>query len=300
MKRNLLLLTLSSILLVAGIFIYTSCDIELKDASEAAAPRVDQTESGIVLTINKFADSNTYINIYRRNVTGIEENKWDKITEYEKIGIVYPRNFPSTASTYTYEDLFVYKDESYQYCVRYSSDNSKKRSSWSDAITPKAKAGKESDVDFCYNIQTIIYDETKQVINFKSNITLQNSIKDFEPMLVVKSDTDSEIFPLPESIKDTLILRNSDIPLVSILSSSFLYTDTNPVEIEILGILGQKKNFDRELLDDEDDESNLKVRSVTWTPLSAVTLENKNGDELTKIKVTSPTGQTGYDWTDLE
>lgn len=300
MKRNTFLLTLTTILLASSIFIYAGCDIELKDSAEAAAPLVNQTESGIVLTIKKFADSNTYINIYRRNVTDVDEKNWNKITEYEKIGIVYPRNFSSTASTYTYEDLFVYKDESYQYCVRYSSDNSKKRSSWSDAISPKAKAGKDSNIDFCYDVDELIYDEAKQVINFKSNIRLQDIIKDFEPMIVIKSETDCEIFPLPESIKDKLILKNSEIPLVSVLSSSFLYTDSNPVEIEILGLLGQKKNYDRELLDEDDDISNLKVRSVTWTPLAPVTIKNKNGDEVTKLKVTSPTGQSGYDWTDLE
>lgn len=297
MKRNTFLSTISLILLFMGTFICTSCDIELKDSAEAAAPLVSHTESGIVLTIKKFADSNTYINIYRRNVTGVDEKKWDKITEYEKIGVVYPRNFPTTASTYTYEDLLVYKDETYQYCVRYSSSTSKNRSSWSDAITPKAKAGKDSDTSFTYDVNELFYDEAKQTINFKSNIKLQDQIKDFEPMLVVKAGDKCEIFSLP--IKDKLVLKNTPTPLISVLPPDFLYTDTNPVEIEILGLVGQKKNYDRELLEDEDDESKLKNLSDTWTPIAYVTVYDLNGDEVEKMKVSNSSGQAGVDYSDL-
>lgn len=304
MKRNSIIFILISIFLLATVIVSAGCDIQLKENAEAPAPEVNQTEGGIVLTINQQAASYAYINVYRRDVTDVEEKRWDKITEYEKIGIVYPKNFSKNAKSYTYEDLYVYKDKTYQYCVRYASESQvvpKLRSAWSAAISPKTTSGKNPDVTFTYTPEDVLYDESNQTLNFRANITIQDVIRDFEPMLAVKTTTEnvSQIFALPESVKSGTTLLNTKMQLVSILSDQFLYTDTNPVEIEILGILGQKVNYDRNLKEDED-ISALKILSVTWTPITPLTIKDNEGNVLKTFKITSPTGQVGYDWSDLD
>jgi len=300
-KINLSAALLSGFLL--SFFSFTGCDIQLKDRNLAAAPAVNQTESGIYLSIPKFASSINYINIYRRDVTGIKADARKKLP-YEKIGVVYPRNFSAQYTDCYYEDIYVSINSTYQYCVRYSSESTKTTSEWSDDIYPKETAGMYSASELTYTESSLIYDGEAKTVYFPSNILIQENLKSFEPMIAITDGNTSKIFKLPATIlsdsnaySKTYFLggKENSIPLLSILSEDYLSSNEITVNLTILGLIGQTNNYDSSTETDDN-----HVLSTTWTPLSKITLKDAvTGEELETISVLDPTGVIGADWSDL-
>lgn len=300
-KFNLSAALFSSILLL--VFSFTGCDIQLKDRNLAAAPAVNQTESGIYLSIPKFASSINYINIYRRDVTGYKP-ELRKNLPYEKIGVVYPKNFSVNYTDCFYEDVAVSNTSTYQYCVRYSSESTKTISEWSADIYPKPTAGLDSTAELTYPPSEIIYDAEAKTIYLSENVLIQDNLTNYEPMIAFTDGNTSKIFKLPATIlsdpatysKSYLLGgKENSIPLLSVLSEDYLSTNDTSVTLRLLGILGQTNNYDSST-----EINDAHILSTTWTPLSTVTLIDLETDEtIETISVMNPKGIIGADWSDL-
>ncbi len=240
----------ASLALVLITLIVSSCNFKFGDPSLLTEPTVDYSDSILTISIPRQSRSTSQINIYRQDVTKYKAANYDK-AEILPIGVIFPSNLSSGGSTYQFQDRMVCAKHLYRYSVRYTEKKGKYYSEWSNVVTIAADAiaydseADDDDLTYLSEDAYISYDSTDYTFELSGKITAPSLINDFstmyEPALLVKNDSTSQVFQLPASVANKI--KNGDDSTVkfsirNILSEQFLGTD-----IEILGILGQYKQY---------------------------------------------------------
>lgn len=233
-------------------------------------PDVSNNEQGhkITITAKKRSIETVYINFYRQ-----EENEDSPIVP---IGIIYTKNLPNN-TTYSFQDLLTQKKIKYRYYVRYCDEkNGSKtyyKSKWSDYCESKEEINLDKKLMFQIEGNFAEYKELEQKIILLNELIYPdfNDYEKYLPRLVIKKGTMEQVISLCDPVE---ILQGKEIFLRNILPNDF-FGD----EIQLVGIVGQKEDFE---------EDGKTVKSISWTKCLPIkitgTYENKIKVPLTEIQ----------------
>lgn len=267
------------ITLLAAFFILSSCNINIEDDKFLRSPDIEEISSGIAIRIPQISDTTEYVSIYRRDITDDKDDP-ESCTPVN-IGIIFHSEYKNEQS-YFFEDNNIHINHCYQYRVKYVDKETAFYSKWTSSIT--ASKGYAGTTKFSYNTTgaNVIYDDRTQTFKISGNITLPQMIDadNYEPVLSFKSEKSTQVF-LIESIAN-----NTVIPLRTLLPPEF-----QDVEIELLGICAQKKDYSP--IESTDEDRTPKVRKIIWSELAPLKIL---GNQENKITVKSETGTNGYDY----
>lgn len=291
MKKLILLLNLC--------VLFFGCNFTYEPTSLSTAPTVDFNDDSsidepdrfIIISIPKKITTAKYINVYRQDVTSDSNEE-----EIENIGIIYPKFVTTEGNAYIFYDPYIYTGHKYKYRVRYADTDAYVYTKWSQEI--EAQNGYDEDSQpLAYNAADakFVYDKDSYNLKISGTITpptadIKNFEKDFKPMIIVKSEEKTQVFPI-ESIED-----ETKIPLRAILSADFL-----DKPISIIGIVPQKniyvgdetkKDADSDSDDEEEEEKIRDTKEIHW--LKSTELKINKGAET--LVIPSSAQSSGLDY----
>lgn len=268
--KKFVLSIISVLFLSIGFF---SCNlVSIQDQELADAPAIQATTNGLTLTIYRNSTDTKYIKVYRQDLSATTDDEMLPVT----IGTIFPSIFGTDSKSCLLEDNWVFKDHEYQYKVVYvEADGLSYPSEWTKATV--ASSGLDDSTT------TLKYDTTNCEFKFneddytltlsgtptRASIMVDNAEKgiEWEPVLAVKTDSISQVFPL-NSITD-----GTTINLRGLLSSEFLNTN-----ITIIGIVGQLK---------------IGTDLIRWTAPAEIPVKDSTNNI---IEVKSESGTSGFDY----
>ena len=227
MKNRFIILYFSLLLFLS------SCNFSYEPINQSSPPTVDYNNKAIVISIPKKINTAKYISIYRIDTT---ENSSDNENEnIQNIGILYPQFSDTVGTAFIFYDSHILKNHSYKYKIRYTDSDEYIYTKWSNDII--AKDGYDSTTQMTYDTKNayLSYDDTFYSLKISGKIippTIENFDEDFKPMLIIKTEEKTQVFPV-QSIEEGTTLQ-----LRGILPSSFL---DRP--ITIVGIVPQKNTY---------------------------------------------------------
>ena len=227
MKNRFIILYFSLLLFLS------SCNFSYEPINQSSPPTVDYNNKAIVISIPKKINTAKYISIYRIDTT---ENSSDNENEnIQNIGILYPQFSDTVGTAFIFYDSYILKNHSYKYQIRYTDSDEYIYTKWSNDII--AKDGYDSTTQMTYDTKNayLSYDDTFYSLKISGKIippTIENFDEDFKPMLIIKTEEKTQVFPV-QSIEEGTTLQ-----LRGILPSSFL---DRP--ITIVGIVPQKNTY---------------------------------------------------------
>ena len=227
MKNRFIILYFSLLLFLS------SCNFSYEPINQSSPPTVDYNNKAIVISIPKKINTAKYISIYRIDTT---ENSSDNENEnIQNIGILYPQFSDTVGTAFIFYDSYILINHSYKYQIRYTDSDEYIYTKWSNDII--AKDGYDSTTQMTYDTKNayLSYDDTFYSLKISGKIippTIENFDEDFKPMLIIKTEEKTQVFPV-QSIEEGTTLQ-----LRGILPSSFL---DRP--ITIVGIVPQKNTY---------------------------------------------------------
>ena len=227
MKNRFIILYFSLLLFLS------SCNFSYEPINQSSPPTVGYNNKAIVISIPKKINTAKYISIYRIDTT---ENSSDNENEnIQNIGILYPQFSDTVGTAFIFYDSHILKNHSYKYQIRYTDSDEYIYTKWSNDII--AKDGYDSTTQMTYDTKNayLSYDDTFYSLKISGKIlppTIENFDEDFKPMLIIKTEEKTQVFPV-QSIEEGTTLQ-----LRGILPSSFL---DRP--ITIVGIVPQKNTY---------------------------------------------------------
>lgn len=258
---------------------FSSCNFKLKESNNYNKPDVKLTDTEIIIVIPCINTKTKYINVYRR----------DKIDdEVVNLGVLFhPEALEENHKNYYFIDEFALRTHTYDYRVRYCINDKYYYTDWTEEKEiPDNTNFFEDTLNFAYTtnsakliidtpngpngIYTLEIDGTITPPNFPNN-------SDFEPALIVSSETASQTLLLPS------IASGTNKTLTEFLPSIFLDTD-----IKFEGIVGQKVIYD------DPSSADPKIKQIIWTQPAAIDIDGYNTDGT--IYIPSITGIDGHDY----
>ena len=282
--------TAVSIAFISSIFLGCK-DIRLEDSTKTAAPIVKASKKGIILSIPQNTTGTKSISIYRYDVTDEDEEP-----EYFKLAILFPKNYiinsTQKGNSFLYEDLYVLKDHSYKYCVKYYETNTSIISNTSEKIKAPSDCDYDDNTNFSYDTLSsqYSYDKTNESIKLTATIKIPTGspLKDFNPMLAVSNGSEISLFALPD------LKAAGEVYLTNLFTDAYLNTP-----VQILGIVGQKPEYAPA---EKEEDENKKIQNYTWSVLSKIdiySVEDAEVIEDSTITVETQTGTESFGYPDL-
>ena len=227
MKHRFIILYFSLLLFLS------SCNFSYEPINQSSPPTVDYNNKAIVISIPKKINTAKYISIYRIDTTENSSNNENE--NIQNIGILYPQFSDTVGAAFIFYDSHILKNHSYKYQIRYTDLDEYIYTKWSNDII--AKDGYDSTTQMTYDTKNayLSYDDTFYSLKISGKIippTIENFDEDFKPMLIIKTEEKTQVFPV-QSIEEGTTLQ-----LRGILPSSFL---DRP--ITIVGIVPQKNTY---------------------------------------------------------
>ena len=183
MNRKIILF--STILLSFSVLFF-SCGLKInvdEELSLVTRPDVKEHDKiGFTLSTKLYTDNTQYINVFRRTVTNPTAAK-PTYGDVVIIGTLFPQNINSANKTYSFDDVAVINETSYQYRMSYYDSKTKEftYSAWSEAISLPADSEKGQNVsevsmtyDFQKNTFLVYNDESKSLFLMKSDAISQD------------------------------------------------------------------------------------------------------------------------------
>ena len=227
MKNRFIILYFSLLLFLS------SCNFSYEPINQSSPPTVDYNNKAIVISIPKKINTAKYISIYRIDTTENSSNNENE--NIQNIGILYPQFSDTVGTAFIFYDSHILKNHSYKYQISYTDSDEYIYTKWSNDII--AKDGYDSTTQMTYDTKNayLSYDDTFYSLKISGKIippTIENFDEDFKPMLIIKTEEKTQVFPV-QSIEEGTTLQ-----LRGILPSSFL---DRP--ITIVGIVPQKNTY---------------------------------------------------------
>ena len=227
MKNRFIILYFSLLLFLS------SCNFSYEPINQSSPPTVDYNNKAIVISIPKKINTAKYISIYRIDTTENSSNNENE--NIQNIGILYPQFSDTVGTAFIFYDSHILKNHSYKYQIRYTDSDEHIYTKWPNDII--AKDGYDSTTQMTYDTKNayLSYDDTFYSLKISGKIippTIENFDEDFKPMLIIKTEEKTQVFPV-QSIEEGTTLQ-----LRGILPSSFL---DRP--ITIVGIVPQKNTY---------------------------------------------------------
>ena len=227
MKNRFIILYFSLLLFLS------SCNFSYEPINQSSPPTVGYNNKAIVISIPKKINTAKYISIYRIDTT--ENSSNDENENIQNIGILYPQFSDTEGTAFIFYDSHILKNHSYKYQIRYTDSDEYIYTKWSNDII--AKDGYDSTTQMTYDTKNayLSYDDTFYSLKISGKIippTIENFDEDFKPMLIIKTEEKTQVFPV-QSIEEGTTLQ-----LRGILPSSFLDRS-----ITIVGIVPQKNTY---------------------------------------------------------
>ena len=259
--------------------ILSSCKLKIEEEDLLDAPGVNVTNKQVTLIIPKTSSDTSYVNVYRRD----KQN--DTVVN---IGILFhPEALENDKKNYCFIDSLVKVNHSYQYKVRYKTNGDYYDSAWSDSI--KIESGYTAypdNTNLAYQVNGIklIFERIDYSLTFYGTGTITepsitNFSTDYVPMLIVQSDSATQVLELTSIAKDTKIYLRSYLP------KKFL-----DKKISIKGIVAQKTEW----VDDTKPIQDRDIKRIIWTEPTSLEVVGAGSDK--KILVPSQSGSDGFDY----
>ena len=259
--------------------ILSSCKLKIEEEDLLDAPGVNVTNKQVTLIIPKTSSDTSYVNVYRRD----KQN--DTVVN---IGILFhPEALENDKKNYCFIDSLVKVNHSYQYKVRYKTNGDYYDSAWSDSI--KIESGYTAypdNTNLAYQVNSIklIFERIDYSLTFYGTGTITepsitNFSTDYVPMLIVQSDSATQVLELTSIAKDTKIYLRSYLP------KKFL-----DKKISIKGIVAQKTEW----VDDTKPIQDRDIKRIIWTEPTSLEVVGAGSDK--KILVPSQSGSDGFDY----
>lgn len=282
-----------SILMSSFLF---SCKFQDSDEKMLHRPDVQAKQNCILITGSYDSTDLEYVIVYRQDAD-------DETAEPIRLGMILTTSFNSHNKTYSFFDETAIEGKTYTYfCRLYQGKYGYYKTEVSDKIKVPTGYGLDdtsfsSDDDLkCSITDTLVYNEESRMLSIKSgnpktSITrpefpTKNDYTDF--CLIVTNGSSTQSFLLSSS-DDGDWNNNADNEwnLQTLLPENYLNT-----EIQILGIIAQKKDLDL--------EDNKILLRYLWTNLQTITIENNDPTPVTyqdnKITVKLQSGVDGVDY----
>ena len=263
-------------------FSLLGCKLKVEEEKEELVqkPDIDISNKQVTLIIPKINSSTNYINIYRKDSAGKDEI----------IGLIFPKDLSSNDSTYRFIDELVYENEKYQYKTRYKDSEGFHYSDWSNEIKIEGIDDDFSSSDhLTYKVESgtkLKFSATDYTLKVDGTITAPSAISDFAsaytPSLIIKASDKTQVF----EVSTDFLEGTEEISLRGLLPSDFMDRD-----IQILGLLAQKKVFDNP---NETDEKKKRIKFIRWTSLESIKVQGK-ADNI--LNIPSQSGAAGFDYT---
>ncbi len=278
MKKGFSFLCIISALLCLSVL---SCKLKVEEDKEELLqkPDIDISNKQVTLIIPKFNSNTSYINIYRKDSAGKDEI----------IGLIFPKDLSSNDSTYRFIDELVYENERYQYKTRYKDSDGFHYSEWSNEIKIDCIDDAFSSSDYLtYKVESgtkLKFSSTDYTLKVDGTITAPSAISDFAsaytPALIFKESDKTQVF----EVSTDFLEGTEEISLRGLLPSDFMDRD-----IQILGLLAQKKVFDNP---NETDEKKKRIKFIRWTSLESIKVQGKSDNIL---NIPAQAGAAGFDY----
>lgn len=276
MKKNTIII---GIIFSISLF-FISCKLDVKPENTLHRPDVVVVEGPAILVRGTYTSSDIqYINVFRKDITN-NENPIN-------IGIIFPSGFDAEDKTFYFLDKTAIDGNKYVYFCRYyegkfgyyQTEDSK------EIIAPTGG----SPITLNISGTKLIYSDVGKILSLDgTDPTLSPSGTDnYDFALVATNGKETQCFYLANKDweakdKDGTLVSTKQWNLQVLFPESFLNT-----EIEILGLVGQKKEINA-------DE---KVQHIFWTPLVSIDVEDANHTiHDNKLYVNIPKGTNGIDY----
>ena len=254
----------------------TGCDFNLSETKYLERPDIQIKDNYFQIRGSYISSSTDSITIYRQDVK-------DTGRPVECVAILFPKgDEDKNNQTFYYEDERVITNREYRYYLRFTDKNgSKHRTEWSEK--KKITTGASSSAYLAYSVighykydaEHMTLTRTGGTITAPDN-TVITDISKYKPALVFQAGDLIQSFELPEGDLDAVNLK-------ALLPQEFLYKD-----ITLLGIVGQKKEYNSENAN--------QLKSVSWTNISAITIVDLNDIVKPTIQLNPEYGQKGFDY----
>lgn len=259
--------------------LFASCKLDVKPENTLHRPDVEVQNTSILVTGTYTSSDIQYINIFRKDITN-NENPIN-------IGIIFPSGFNAENKTFSFLDTTATDGNKYVYFCRYyegkfgyyQTEDSE------EIIAPTGGAPVEVTVDPALKLK--YSDNVKELELDGTSPTFSVSVTDYDFALVATNGKETQCFYLANyewkaKDKSGTLVSTTKWNLQVLFPESFLNT-----EIEILGIVGQRK-----VINAED-----KVQRIFWTPLVSIPVDDTNHTiQNNKFTVSIPKGTNGIDY----
>lgn len=276
MKKNTIII---GIIFSISLF-FISCKLDVKPENTLHRPDVVVVEGPAILVRGTYTSSDIqYINVFRKDITN-NENPIN-------IGIIFPSGFDAEDKTFYFLDKTAIDGNKYVYFCRYyegkfgyyQTEDSK------EIIAPTGG----SPITLNVSGTKLIYSDVGKILSLNGpDPTLSPAGTDaYDFALVATNGKETQCFYLANKdweAKDKTgnLVETKEWNLQVLFPESFLNT-----EIEILGLVGQKKEIN----------ADVKVQHIFWTPLAPITVEDANHTiQNNKFYVNIPKGTNGIDY----
>lgn len=276
MKKNTIII---GIIFSISLF-FISCKLDVKPENTLHRPDVEVQNSGILVTGTYTSSDIQYINVFRKDITN-NENPIN-------IGIIFPSGFNAEDKTFYFIDETATEGHKYVYfCRYYEGKFGYYQTEYSEEkIAPAGSSPITLSVDPAFKLS---YSDVGKILSLDgTDPTLSQSGTDaYDFALVATNGNETQCFYLANKEwkaedKDGTLVSTKQWNLQVLFPESFLNT-----EIEILGLVGQKKEINA------DD----KVQHIFWTPLVSIPVDNDNHTiQDNKFYVNIPKGTNGIDY----
>ncbi len=284
-KNNISLLGLA--MMVMSLTIVSAligCKFNLSDNKYLSRPDVDKKDSYIMIRGPYESSKLEYISVYKQDVTD------SKNSEIIRAGVIFPAGFNKEDQTYIFYDYNILYGRKYRYYVRFvEKDGSKNRTEWSNEIQSTDSNIKTSG-SFKYTVPSdavYIYDPGTFMLELPAgkNFAIPDAIDNYtDPAKGYKA---ALVFEHDDVIQAFEISNPNSVSLKELLPKDYLYVD-----IKLLGILGQKKEYQEDVEIGKEPE----LKYLIWTELADVKIENQAGNEIKTIRMEPEHGEAGYDY----
>ncbi|MBP5519039.1 MAG: hypothetical protein J6X84_00475 [Treponema sp.] len=251
---------------IIGLFL--TCKISIEDTDLRQKPDVNISDKQVTIIIPKINNDTDYITICRKNGS-----------TKTNVGIIFPKDYSTNDANYVFIDKLVYKDQKYQYQVRYHDSKENNYSQWSNEIEIKNVDGAldTESVSFDIGSEKFVYDSTNNTLALSDGINAPDfpayadASTEFKTMIVIsiKNTNTRQIFELP----DNFIAGNNPINMLEKLPQSFY-----DKELVLEGILAQNSK---------------DLNYIEWTELTEIPLQ---GNVNRTITIPFKSGTNGIDY----
>lgn len=258
--------------------LFASCKLDVKPENTVHRPDVEVQDDSILITGTYSSSDIQYINIYRKDITNNGS--------FENIGIIFPSGFNAANKTFSFTDKTYANGNKYVYSYRfYEGKFSYYHSGESDEVTAPASGSATVSITVDPALKLKYSDSVKEIALDGTDPSGLPSDYDFA--MVISNGSKTQCFHLANyqwEAKDSsgTLVSTKAWNLQVLLPEDFLNT-----EIEVLGIVGQKKVLN----------GASAVQRIFWTSLYQIPVNNATNTILNnKFTVSIPTGTNGIDY----